>query len=486
MKIDGAAVSLEDFFKAMRDPTLLCVSPEITQNIKSTHAKVIKIAQGAEPVYGLNTGLGANFEHRIPADKIAEFQIEIIAGRAVACGDPLDEDVGRGAILSRIITASLGYSGMSPTLFEYLCSFYQSGLSPVVPEFGSVGASDLLQNAHIGMALCGLADVWDGANITDAKSALEVHGIKPPELQHKDGLSLISHSGTSIAMCARALMAAKRGLFMMKLATLLSYEGYGANQDILCEKANTLRKSPGQAQTALWFRNALSDSKVKPRRIQEALSFRTVAVTLGAGEEALSRAILIFEDELNGCPDSPVILDDETMLSTANFLTPALALAIENLSLSLVSVAHSSVQRMQKMMNSSFSDLPHYLAPLGARAAGFVPSQKTAASLFAEIKLGASPAMPDAAPISDGVEDMVATTLESARKLLQQIKAFEYLASLEALVASQAIDLRGKEQLGGFAKALHTKIREEVAFADHDRMLGGDIETLVRILRQES
>lgn len=52
------------------------------------------------------------------------------------------------------------------------------------------------------------------------------------------------------------------------------------------------------------------------------------------------------------------------MLSTANFLTPALALALENLSLSLVEVAHASVQRMQKMMNPDFSDLPRYLAPM--------------------------------------------------------------------------------------------------------------------------
>lgn len=77
-------------------------------------------------------------------------------------------------------------------------------------------------------------------------------------------------------MCAEALTVAKRGLFMMKLAALLSYEGYGANQQILSETVNALRKSPGQVEVAAWFLGVLADSKVQPRRIQEALSFRTV------------------------------------------------------------------------------------------------------------------------------------------------------------------------------------------------------------------
>ncbi|MEL6421429.1 MAG: aromatic amino acid lyase, partial [Pseudomonadota bacterium] len=274
-----------------------------------------------------------------------------------------------------------------------------------------------------------------------------------------------------------------RALDMMRAAAVLSYDGYAANRQIFDDDVNALRVSPGQREAAAWFRDALEGTQSAPRRIQEALSFRTVAVVFGAADDALRRAIAVFEDELNGCADSPVVTDAETMVSTANYMTPGLGLALENLSLALVGVAHASAQRQQKLMHPDFSALPKYLAAPESAAAGFVPSQKTAASLLAEIKLGAAPALPDAPGVSDAVEDVASTTPQSARKLAVQLAPFELLAALEALVAAQAMDLRGLDMCGGRGKFLHGEIRKVAAFVEQDRMLGPDIEAVRRVLR---
>ncbi len=484
MLIDGSPVDLTAFLRAMMAVGPLEIAPEVVQRISAAHREVEDVAAGSLPVYGLNTGLGANLGHRIAPEDIPRFQLQIVAGRAMACGDPLPEAVGRGVLLARIISAATGHSGISPGLFAHLCDLYLSGLSPLIPEFGSIGASDLLQNATLGMAVCGQGKVWDQGEIREASLAFEDHGLSAPDLRPKDGLALISHSGVSVALSAIALADASKAMRAFKAASVLSFEGYRANAQIFSRDINVLRVSPGQSDMAAWFRNALKGSTTEPRRIQDALSFRTMAPVFGASEDALDRAISVFENELNGSQDSPVVMPDGVVQSTPNFLTPGLALALESAALSLVGVAQSTVQRMQRMMTPELSGLPRYLSPEGQASAGFVPSQKAAASLYAEIKMAAQPAFPDAAPVSDGVEDIGATTPQSALKLRRQARPAILLAGLEAIVASQAIDLADAETMGPYARRVHRALRQRVPFGTTDRAWGDDVERAVEALAE--
>ena len=482
LNLSGQTVSLVDFYKAIKQPCTLSANAEITDKLRSAHRHVLALANGDNPVYGLNTGLGANLGHRLNINEIADFQLQIIAGRAVACGDPLPQMIGKGALLSRILTASNGYSGISPALFTHLCHVFNAGLAPAIPQFGSIGASDLTQNAHLGLSVCGLAPLWQDKKLLEGEQAFNTNGINCPALQPKDGMVLVNHSGITVSLSAVALYEARIALDMAKLAIVLSYIGYDANQQILSEATNALRPAPGQQAAAAWFREALKSSANNPRRIQEALSFRTIAPVIGAAEYALAEATTIWECEANGVPDSPVILADGTMQSTANFHTPALALALQNLSLSLVGVANGSVQRMQRMMDPTLSGLPKYLTPQEGRSAGFVPSQKTALSLLADIGHNAMPVMMNPNPVSEAIEDMATMAPQAATKLSQQLKAFRLLIGLEVLVACQAIDLREHNPVGGVAEKLHALIRAQIPMLASDRPIGSDINLAAQIL----
>jgi len=432
MDVGRNSIDLETFCHTVHSDNQLNYDSSVMGRVARAHEHALSNAASEHAIYGLNTGLGANLSHRVAPDDITDFQFQIIAGRSVGCGEYLPAAVGRGVLLSRILSAANGHSGMSCELFSHLCQLFNKLVSPAIPEYGSIGASDLTQNAAMGLAVCAQGQVWFEGNCIDSALVHNNLGLGAPGLKPKDGLALINHSGLTVSLSALALQRCRYALDIMKTAAVLSYVGYDANQSIFSDETNALRKSPGQSEIALWFREALKGASHQPRRIQEALSFRTIAPVIGAAESALSHAVNVWQQEVNGSPDSPAVLADGSLLSTANFHTPALALAMENVSLSLVGVANGSLQRMQRMMTPALSNLPRYLSPIEGSSAGFVPTQKTALSLLADISSAAQPAMLNPMPVSESVEDMATMTPQVATKLDKQMKPFEYLAALEA------------------------------------------------------
>ena len=483
MTISTEPLDLDTFAAAANNPVELKFTSSDLERIAASHATVMEMAGGDEPVYGLNTGLGGNLAYRIKPEDIPGFQMAIVAGRSAACGEMLPPEVGRGTLLYRIISAASGLSGISIELFNHLCAVYDSGLAPAIPEYGSIGASDLVQNGFFGLGVLGQGEIWRDGALVDAKTALQDAGLSPLELKPKEGLILISHSGLTVTLAAQALKDALIALSMAKVAIALSYEGYGANQAILSADINELRSAPGQAGAASWFRDALSGSDHKPRRVQEALSFRTVCSVIGAAEHALNAAIAVWADECNGCSDSPAVLETGEMKSTINFHSPALALAMETVCMSFGSVANGSVQRMFRMMSESFSGLPHYLTSVGEGSAGLVPTQKTASILLSEIRHAMHPVAIDTPPIADGVEDMASMTPAAAKKLQTMTKPLQLLTGLEALSACQTISLRKPESLGEVVSEIYPAIRAQIPELTTDRQVGMDINKATEILR---
>lgn len=476
-------LGLADFQALLDSTSPLKISEKARARLIEARAIVDEMAAGDEPVYGLNTGLGGNLEYRLKPEDIPDFQMQILRGRAVACGHPLGPQTGRAVLLARIVSAAVGASGMSLELFDHLVAVFNAGISPIVPLYGSIGAGDLVQNAVWALGALGEGEVWLDGKKTDAAEALAKKEIAVPALKAKDGLCLNNHSCLTVALAARALGSAETALAMLKHACVLSIEGYAANQIVFAESLNALRPAPGQAECAAWLREALQGSEHQPRRIQEALSFRTVVAVIGAAEDALKRAVAVCCDELNSSSDSPVVTKEGAMVSTINFHTPALALALENVCLSLVPVAHSSLQRMQKLMNSKLSGLPHYLSPVGEGSAGFVPTQKVAASMLSDIRFHAQPVHFDPPAISDTVEDMAPMTSSVALKLSKQLEPLRLIAGLETLVACQALDLRQPSKTGNLTIALWEHIRSEIEMVKADRSLGADIDRATQMLQ---
>lgn len=489
--IDGRHHTICDLSTAISPSTKLVISSEIFEKLIQSRKIVEAFVNSPEPVYGLNTGLGGNLKHRLSPDEIPNFQRQILAGRSVGVGESASEEISRTMLLCRIIGMSKAVSGISLSTFEMMVNLFNKNCSPVVPMTGSIGAGDLIIGAHFGGCLIGEGKLWLNGEMLPAKNALAEAGLEPVTLQAKDALALCNHSAFSTALGVIALNECHRLYTLSKGVSLLSGEGYGINPTIFDDEINRLRPAAGQVNAASWFRRGLQGSSLyypdSKRSIQDAISFRVIASLYGTAENALRQATREIEIELNASSDNPAVLPGAAnMLSTPNFHTPSIALAFDTLAIVTVHLATAAMQRVVKLMAPQLSGLARYLSPIGGASAGFVPMQKTAAALLAEIRLQASPASLDAMPVSEMVEDIAPQTPLTIKKLSAQLISFEWLISLEALVGSQAVTLRESKQLGFVANYLYYAIRTEVPILEQDRASGPDITTVRELLRAQA
>ena len=135
---------------------------------------------------------------------------------------------------------------------------------------------------------------------------------------------------------------------------------------------------------------------------------------------------------------------------------------------------------MQRLMESKISGLNSYLSPVGGKSTGFTPTQKTAASILADIRHLALPINFDVAPVSDSVEDMSAMTPSSAKKLIKQSQLIKLISGMECLVACQALDMRygdvlKSKKISQISKAIWKNIRNSIDKVNDDRPMENDI-----------
>ena len=78
--------------------------------------------------------------------------------------------------------------------------------------------------------------------------------------------------------------------------------------------------------------------------------------------------------------------------------------------------------------------------------------------------------------VSDMVEDVAPQSVLAAQMLGKQLVAVRSLVGIEALVAAQGLDFRGRGALGVASEVLYPAIRSSVEQLEEDRAMGGEIE----------
>jgi histidine ammonia-lyase len=471
-------VSIRDLVALSRPDARIELSETARLRIARSREIVAAYLQGDQAIYGLNTGLGGNLGFRIDPAAISAFQVQLLRGRNVGVGDDLPREVCRAAMAARILTASRGTAGLSRTAIDGLVALYNAGVTPAIPRHGSIGATDIGLNAHIGVVLIGRGRAWIGDRLLPGDEALAAAGLKPIALEPKDGLGLCNNASACAGLGAITLTALADTLLAAAGAAALCFEGYAANPQIFDPRLQAAHPNDGQAEASALFRALLEGSSIhhNPRKIQDAVSFRTLGPQFGAALAAFARLRAEAEMDMNGVQDTPlVLLDEGEMLSSPVYHAAGLALAYDTMAIAVAQLATASAHRMIKVMMPTLSELPKYLSPAGGPSNGYVTTQKLASSLQAEIRFHATPVSTDAIPVSDAVEDIAPQTFLAVRKLAEQVKVYRYMVALEATVAAQAADLREGLRLGPAGAALHARIRAHVPMLHEDREAGTDV-----------
>ena len=477
-QLDLKTIDATTLVRLARSEDRFAYSQAALERLAADRAVVQAHAASGDPVYGLNTGLGGNLAYRLDAAEVVAFQQQVIQGRMVGMGEALPRDVVRAALLVRCSSLARGGSGVSVAAAEGLLALLDGGVTPVVPALGSISAGDLGLCAHMVAPVIGLGEAWYRGRRWSGAQALAEAGLTPVTLQAKDGLGLINASPLTAGYAAVVAQTLDESLLVAAGVSALADEGYAANLTVFDPRIAAARAAGAQVAAAALFRALLAGSSLyqgKPRSIQDAISFRTMAQVFGSAYAARGMLVDSVDAEINGNSDSPIVFAAEgDMLSSPNFHPTMIALAFDSMAIAVTHLASASMQRVIKLQTARLSGLPNYLSPVGGASVGFNALQKTAASLHAAIRLKATPASLDAVVVSDTVEDHATHAFLCVGKLHEQLQSFHYLLAIEGMVAAQAVDLRWSETLGAGTQRVFDAVRSAVPTLAEDRPPGPD------------
>src|SRR6266545_3404857 len=288
--LSGGPLRIADVVAVARGRVPVELSEEARARMLPARAVVERAVTEGRRVYGVSTGFGLLANTAVAPRDLEELQRRIVLSHATGTGDPLDVEIVRAMQLLRARTLTQGFSGVRPLIVEALVALLGAGVTPVIPEHGSVGASgDLAQLAHLALPLLGEGEVL-------------VDGRRLP---------------------------ATDGPFQARL--------------------HELRPHPGQRDSAANLRGLLAGSPIlashrhSDHAIQDAYSLRCAPQVHGASRDVIDFASGVVERELGSVTDNPVVFADSgEVVSVGNFHGEPLAFALDFLAVALTELADIS------------------------------------------------------------------------------------------------------------------------------------------------
>ncbi len=479
--LTGNEITLQQIVNVARQGATVTLSPEAERNIERSRKVVDKLVEQSKVVYGVTTGFGMFSERFIEKEYTNALQKNLIVSHAVGAGDNFTEDVVRAAMLLRVNNFTYGYSGIRLQTVRTLVEMLNRGVTPVVPEKGSLGASgDLVPLAHMVLPLLGLGRATYRGEEMSGADAMRAAGIPTLELTQKEGLALINGTQFMTAVGALVVYDALELLKVADVAAAMSFEAQNGIVDALDARMHRIRPHKGQMDSARIVSALLAGSKNVTRqgevRVQDAYSLRCTPQVHGASKDAVNYVKQKVDIEINSVTDNPIVFSDtEEAISGGNFHGQPVALAFDFLGIALSEIADVAERRIERMVNSALSGLPSFLVEKGGVNSGFMIVQYTAAALVSENKVLAHPASVDSIPSSANQEDHVSMGTIAARKAREILGNVRRVLAIELMCACQAIDLRGDKGMGVGTRAAYDCVRAKIPYLTEDRPLYDDI-----------
>lgn len=492
-KIDGKSLTIDQIYEisnAKVGDVFLELTEDSLKLMQKSRDYVDQIVEAGEPVYGINTGFGALSSKHIPKEDLSTLQYNLIRSHCTGVGNPFPRLTTRAIMILRANCLASGFSGVSLECVQLLLDFINFGISPVVPEKGSVGASgDLAPLSHIALALIGEGEVEFQDKIIKSDFAIDYINKSPAKLYAKDGLALINGTAVMAALGSLALYEAKRIVKISDIATALTLEAVRGTKRAYDEDISLLKPQPGQVLVSQNLTRLLSEvseianSHEDCGKVQDPYSLRCVPQVHGAIRQTLKHAEEVLNIEINSVTDNPLIfVDKNKVISGGNFHGEALALCMDYLAMGMSEIASISERRVEKMMNPTFSDLPAFLIKESGLNSGLMIAHVTMAALASENKYLCHPASVDSIPTSTDKEDHVSMGVTSGRKLHEVLRNVKTCLAIEFLCNTQGVDLLRPLKTNSVLEEVHTLIRKHVPKIDKDRTFHNDIKNLTSLI----
>ena len=385
--------SIEEFVAVARYAAKVSFSEAYQQRVKKSRGLVERFLDENRLVYGVTTGFGDNVRHVISASNAKELQVNIVRSHAVAVGEPLKREQVRAIQLMVLISLGKGYSGVRLELLELIAALLNNDVVPFAPGEGSVGY--LAVEGHLALVLLGEGKARvNGGEWVDGATALKQVGLQPTDLQCKEGLAMLNGTTSVTAIAILALYNAMQTASLADVAAALSMEALKGTIRAFDPRYHSIKAHKEQAQTARNIKAMLHDSQLIAEnidyRLQDAYSLRSIPQVHGASKRFIEHARENIENEIHSSGDNPVIypLDDGDgiAISGANFDGTYIGMSADSLCVALANLAKIAERRIDRMVNSHFSEMPAFLVRNPGLNSGYMILQYTAAGLYAEMK----------------------------------------------------------------------------------------------------
>jgi histidine ammonia-lyase len=460
--------------------------------MRASRDQVEALAADSAPHYGISTGFGALATTSIRPERRTALQASLIRSHAAGTGPGVEREVVRAMMLLRLRTLATGRTGVRPGTAQTLADLLNAGITPHVPEYGSLGCSgDLAPLAAVALTLIGEGSVTGAGGRTEpAGPALAEAGISPVVLAEKEGLALINGTDGMLGMLLLALDDLADLFDVADIAAAMSVEALLGTDKVFAADLQALRPHPGQARSAARIAALLSGSPMvashagpEDTRVQDAYSLRCTPAVHGTARDTADHAALVAERELASAIDNPVVLVDGRVESNGNFHGAPVAAVLDFLAIPVADLASISERRTDRMLDPARSHgLPPFLAHEVGVDSGHMIAQYTQAGIVAEMKRLAAPASVDSIPSSAMQEDHVSLGWHAARKLRRAVDGLARVLAIEILSAARALDLRAPLLPGRHTGAVRDLVRTVVPGPGPDRHLATEIDAVVDLI----
>jgi len=483
-------VTLAQLMKVYWDGEAAVLDRSADAAIDKGAARIAGIARGDVPVYGINTGFGKLASIRIDSADVATLQRNLILSHCCGVGAPLPGNVVRLIMALKLVSLGRGASGVRLDLVRLIEAMLEKGVTPLIPEKGSVGASgDLAPLAHMAAVMMGEGEAFFEGERLRGKDALARAGLTPVVLAAKEGLALINGTQTSTALALAGLFRAHRAAQTALVTGALSTDAAMGSSAPFHPDIHALRGHKGQIDAGAALRRLLEGSEIREshregdERVQDPYCIRCQPQVDGACLDLLRAVARTLEIEANAVTDNPLVLSDGSVVSGGNFHAEPVAFAADQIALAVCEIGAIAQRRIALLVDPALSyGLPAFLSKKPGLNSGLMIAEVTSAALMSENKQMAHPASVDSTPTSANQEDHVSMACHGARRLLQMTENLFGIVGIEAICAAQGVELRGPLKTSGELSKAIAVLRGAVATLDADRYMATDLEAAASLV----
>lgn len=494
IELQGDGASIEQVVAVARQNATVSLSDTAIKKMQASRDVVETLAEGA-PVYGISTGFGALANVSIPPERRKALQVALVRSHAAGMGGLVEEEVVRAMVFLRARTLSLGASGARPLVAQAMADLINAGITPLVPEYGSLGASgDLAPLAHAALVLLGEGKANYKGEVVPAAQALEQAGLQAIELAEKEGLAVTNGTDAILGMLCMAIHDSQRLLRQADVICAMTVEAMLGSVVAFDAHLQALRPQPGQALSAENVRNTLAGSpiidshQVDCDRVQDAYSLRCSPAVHGASRDTLEYVRTVANNELAAAIDNPMVLSDGRVASCGNFHAAPLGFGGDFLAIAMSEVGAISERRMDRVLDRNRNHgLPAFLAHEVGVDSGLMIAHYTAAAMASDNKRLAAPSSVDSLPTSGMQEDHVSMAWNSMRKLRRLIDNVRRILAVELMIAARGIQLREPLVPSKATSAVIEALRAKgVGGPGKDRFLAPELDLAEEFLAEDA